>query len=205
MLKIQSIDSKDFLRYGYKLDGDFKDVEEYLEYKSIMPKENNIYVRDDELMHNLPSYNLVNEDIYGFGEMQIGYCNGFNSKLNCLEYHTCPEVDIPSTDLILLLAHIDDIKDGVINSEDVKAFYVKKGEAVVLNPYVLHYSPCKTNKDGFRCAIILGNGTNRDLNEIPKDKRLWKENKWLYAHKDTNEAKCGAYIGIIGENIEIEC
>ena len=44
-----------------------------------------------------------------------------------------------------------------------------------------------------------------DLENKPKfDDKLWKVNKWLYAHKDTKEASNGAYIGIVGENIKVE-
>ena len=36
-----------------------------------------------------------------------------------------------------------------------------------------------------------------------EDKRLWARNKWLLAHKDTSEAAAGAYVGLVGENIDI--
>jgi len=36
-----------------------------------------------------------------------------------------------------------------------------------------------------------------------EDARLRACNKWLYAHKDAPEAADGAYIGIVGENIDI--
>ena len=33
---------------------------------------------------------------------------------------------------------------------------------------------------------------------------LWARNKWLLAHPDTSEAKNGAYVGISGDNIDVE-
>ena len=195
--------SKEFLEYGYKLEGDFSDLLEKLKSTPV-PETGNIYVRDDESFHNCPSFLRIEEEIYGLNKAEIGYCNGNNKLLNCLEYHTCPEVDIALNDLILLLARPCDIKNGVIDSKDVKAFYIKAGEAVVLYPYTLHFSPCIVDNVPFRCQIILSDHTNEDLDVKPNDPKLWKRNKWLYAHKDTNQAKLGAYVGIIGENIEIK-
>ncbi len=197
-------ESKEFLKYGFKLDGDFSDLVDLLNSSSPMPKENNLYVRDDEAFKNLTSVLRIKEVIFGLTDIEVGYCNGYNSKLNCLEYHASYEVDVAGTDMVLLLALPEDIKDGVINSKDVKAFFIKKGECVVFNPFTLHFSPCKVSDTGFKSAIILPQGTNRDLTVTPKDKKLWKENKWLYAHKESKQASLGAYIGIIGENIEIK-
>ncbi len=199
-----SVTSKEFAKYGYKLKGDYESVTSFLINHSPMPKENNLYVRDDLEFKKLEIFKSIKEEIYGLGAIETGYCNGYNNKLNCMEYHTCPEVDIAATDLVLLLATQEDIVDGKLDSKKVKAFYVKKGEAVVLYPYVLHFSPCRVSEEGFKCAIVLTEGTNRDLESKPNDPKLWKENKWLLAHPDTNQAKLGAYVGIVGENIEIK-
>ena len=197
-------ESKEFLKYGYVVEGDYSDVVNFLKEKTPMPEENNLYVRDDIKMKDLPSIKRLKEEIYGMGDIETGYCNGYSSKLNCLEYHTCPEVNIVACDLVLLLASQDDVKNGVIDSKDVKAFLIKEGTCVVFKPYTFHFAPCKLSDDGFKCAVILTQGTNRDLEVVPKDRKLWKENKWLFAHKDTNQAKLGAYIGIVGENIEVK-
>ena len=200
----KKIDSKDFARYGRVLKGDYSDIVDYLDNNSPMPEKNNLYVRDDKRMKNLPSIAIIKEEIFGNSDIETGYCNGYNSKLNCLEYHNAPEVDVAQTDLVLLLATLSDIENGVIDSKKVEAFFVPKGSAVVLYPYTLHFSPCKLSDLGFKSAIILPQGTNRDLTTSPKDKKLWKENKWLFAHEESNQAKLGAYIGIVGENIEVK-
>lgn len=31
----------------------------------------------------------------------------------------------------------------------------------------------------------------------------WACNKWLLAHPDSAEAKAGAYVGLVGENVHI--
>ena len=197
-------ESKEFKKYGYVLEGDYSDIVSFLLSFARMPEANNLYVRDDKSMLACKSISKIQEKVFGFGNIETGYCNGYNSKLNCLEYHNAPEVDIAANDLVLLLATQDDVKDGFIDSKDVKAFLVKKGTCVVLNPFTFHFSPCKLSDEGFKCAIILPDGTNKDLDVPVEDKKLWKENKWLFAHEESNQAKIGAYIGIKGENIEIK-
>ena len=203
-MKIRSVTDPLFSKYGKLLDLDTNEMVSYLHEHAKMPEEGNIYVRNDENMMVLRGISKVKEEIYGLGDIEVGYCNGYNSLLNCMEYHNCPEVDIAADDLILLLATQKDIHDGILDSGDVKAFLLKKGQAVVLSPYTLHFSPCKLSEDGFRCAIILTDKTNMDLPCKVNDKALWKVNKWLLAHKDSIQAKSGAYIGISGENIKVD-
>jgi len=101
---------------------------------------------------------------FGFAPIQVGYCNGPNSKLNGLEYHKSYEIDIAVTDLVLLLGRWCDIDaDGIYDSECVECFYFEKGEAVELYPEVLHFSPCKAEAGGFKSIIVLPRGTNEAL------------------------------------------
>ena len=203
-MKILNVTDEEFKDYGYLLDIDSSEILSYLKDKSIMPKENNIYVRHDENMSSLKGIDKIKEDVYGLADIETGYCNGYNSFLNCMEYHTCPEVDIAADDLVLLLGTLKDIKNGILDSKDVKAFKVKKGQAVCLYPYTLHFSPCKLSNDGFKCAIILADKTNMELPYKTDDNKLWAVNKWLLAHKDSKQATLGAYIGIVGENIKVD-
>ena len=203
-MKIRSVIDPLFSKYGKLLNLETDEMVSYLHERAKMPEEGNIYVRKDENMRVLRGISKVKEEIYGLGDIEVGYCNGYNSLLNCMEYHACPEVDVAGDDLVLLLANQDDVHNGVLDSKDVEAFLLKKGQAVCLYPYTFHFSPCKLSEDGFRCVIILSDKTNMDLEEEPKDKKLWKVNKWLYAHKDTIQAQNGAYIGISGENIRVD-
>ncbi len=203
-MKIRSVTDPLFAKYGKVLDLETDEMVSYLHNRATMPKEGNIYVRNDENMKVLRGISKIKEEIYGLSDVEVGYCNGFNSLLNCMEYHACPEVDVVGDDLVLLLANQDDVREGFLASKDVEAFLLKKGQAVCLYPYTFHFSPCKLSESGFHCAIILSDKTNMDLKETPKDKKLWKVNKWLFAHKDTVQAKNGAYVGIIGENIRVD-
>ena len=203
-MKIRNVTDPLFAKYGKVLDLDTSEIVSSLHNHAKMPESGNLYVRKDEDMALLRGISQIKEEAFGLGDVEVGYCNGYNSLLNCLEYHACPEVDVAGDDLVLLLANQDDVHDGVIDSKDVEAFLLKKGEAVVLYPYTFHFSPCKLSEEGFRCLIVLGDKTNMDLEETPKDKKLWKLNKWLFAHKDTIQAQNGAYIGIVGENIRVD-
>lgn len=201
---IEFTDRSILKKYGHFLNIDTSEIVSYLTTKSKFPKaDENLYVRDEIAFHSIKGINEIHELVYGYSDIEVGYCNGYNHLLNCMEYHTCPEVDIAGSDLILLLALYEDIVDGKLDSTKVKAFYLKKGEAFVLNPYVLHYSPCRINDSGFRCGIILQDKTNMDLMVNPQDKKLFKINKWLLAHKDAVEVKDNAYIGITGINIDV--
>jgi hypothetical protein len=200
---MRSVTTSEFEPYGYLLEGDWSEVVSYLLEHTPLPKEGNVYCRDDEAFGQLKASQIIREKVFGLGQMESGYCNGNNTKLNCMEYHACPEVDVAATDLILILALPSDVKDGKLDSSRCKAFYVKKGQAVVLRPYVLHFSPCKAEGKPFYSSVYLAQGTNRDLEKKPNDPLLWKENKWLLAHPESKQAGMGAYIGITGENTEI--
>ena len=76
------------------------------------------------------AFGLLQNNAYGGMPIQLGYCNGHNTKLNCLEYHRDSELNIGSRDFILLLAKEDDIVDGKLDTSKVKAFYAKAGQVV---------------------------------------------------------------------------
>lgn len=159
---------------------------------------------------------------FGFAEMELGYCNGPNSRLNGLEYHKSAEIDIAVTDLVLLLGRKADIgKDGTYDSKKVDCFYLPRGTVLELAPEVLHFSPCKVEAGGFKSLIALPRGTNGALSaeELSaaraaapagsaagdiEPRLLFMRNKWLLAHPDRAIlVERGAWPGIRGENIEV--
>ena len=54
-------------------------------------------------------------------------------------------------------------------------------------------------------ALPMGtNGNKPDINVITEeDKRLWAVNKWLLAHPETDQVAAGAYVGLVGKNIDL--
>lgn len=208
-MKIQSVFDKAFSTYGKVVEGyDFSNLLSTLEANSEKPADSVIYVPSVDVLETTEVYAELRDNCYGGMPIQIGYCNGTNTKLNCFEYHRDSEVDIAADDVILLVARQQDIIDGQIDSSKTEAFLCPKGTAVELYATTLHYAPCSAKKgEGFRVIIVLPKGTNEAKPNItPKneeDKYLWALNKWLVAHKDTSEAAEGAHVGITGENVDI--
>ena len=190
-------DSPEFLRFGFKIEGDVQEVRDYLNTLTL-PETGNKYVASDHIFEAIPLINKLGKQY--FKEFQGGYTCGDNALLNCAEYHACPEINIAEDDVTLFLGTLNDIKDHKIDSSSFKELLLKKGEIILIYPGVLHFSPCRVGKKKFKVACLLERGTNLDLKEPSNDPTLWKVNKWLIAHQDSKQASMGAYIGIIGKN-----
>ena len=212
-MKIKSVYSPSFRKYGQVLTGyDTAALLAALEEKTPRPADSVVYVPSEKALEDLPIFQEFTNGAYGGMPIQIGYCNGFNTKLNCLEYHRGSELNIATSDMILLVATISDVKGGKLNTKKVEAFRAPKGAVVQVFETTLHYAPCcdvRGNEiaEGFRVAIVLPRGTNTDKPAISarnvEDKLLWAKNKWLIAHADSAEAKQGAFVGLSGKNIDI--
>ena len=156
----------------------------------------------------LPVCGELSDRAYGCMPIQIGWCNGHNTKLNCLEYHRDSELNVGVQDFILLLAKREEMEDGRLDTGKVEAFLCPAGTLVEVYATTLHYAPCSAKSgEGFQVAIVLPKGTNLDKPAIlagnQEDQCLWARNKWLLAHKDSSEAAQGAPVRLDGENIDI--
>ena len=151
----------------------------------------------------------ISEHCFGGMPVQLVWCNGHNTTLNCLEYHRDSEFNLGTEDFILLLARQEEIEDGILDTAKVKAFKVPAGVLVEVYATTLHYAPCHADPDkGFRVLVALPWLTNTDRpmmdNKTPEDEIMTARNKWLLAHPESSEAKGGAKVGLKGENIDIE-
>ena len=208
-MKTHSVFDPAFKRYGQVVEGLPDTVSELLEtlQKTPLP-EGTGYVPEEPLLQNLPAAVEISEHCYGGMPVQLGWCNGHNTRLNCLEYHRDSEFNLGTEDFILLLAKQEEISDGTLDTSKVRAFRVPAGTLVEVYATTLHYAPCHVDADkGFRVLVALPKDTNTEKPDITpltaEDKYLWARNKWLLAHPDSNEAKAGAYVGLSGENIRI--
>ena len=207
-MKIYSIYEPEFAPYGKILPG--YDLREVLQTLEACPAGSGVeYVPSEPTLEALPFAAYARDNLYGGMAVQLGWCNGTNTRLNCLEYHRDSEVNIGTEDFILLLAKAEEIVGGVVDTAKVKAFRVPKGVLVEVYGTTLHYAPCSAKPgEKFRVMVVLPKGTNCELPHLEKrsfeDGLLWARNKWLLAHKDSDEAAQGAYIGLVGENIDIE-
>ena len=209
-MKIYSVNDPEFKPYGRVVTGLEAAKAEILQALATTPlPEATDYVAEEPVLQKLPAMVEVSKHLFGGMPVQLGWCNGHNTKLNCLEYHRDSEFNLGTEDFILLLAKMDDIDDnGKLDTAKVKAFRAPAGTLVEVYATTLHYAPCHTDEaKGFRVMVALPWLTNTEkpaLRQLsPEDKLLWARNKWLLAHAESNEAAQGAYVGLVGENIDI--
>lgn len=207
-MKIESVFDSAFAPYGKVLPGyDTSGLLEALEKYTPLPEATD-YVASQPELEALPIAAQLASNAYGGMPIQLGWCNGHNTKLNCLEYHRDSEINCGTEDFILLVAREDDIVNGVLDTDRVRAFRAPRGVMVEVYATTLHYAPCHTDPArGFRVLVALPAGTNTAKPDIaPKageDAWLWACNKWLLAHPDSAEAAQGAAAVLDGENIDI--
>lgn len=207
-MKIYSIHDPEFVPYGKVLEGyDPACLLKAMETIPL-PEAGVAYEPSIPALEATCLYGQLQNNAYGGMPVQLGMCWGRNTRLNCLEYHRDSEVNIGTSDFILLLAKQDEIMDGRLDTANIKAFRVPAGVAVEVYATTLHYAPCHVNEaEGFRVAVVLPKGTNEAKPAITpitkEDNWLWARNKWLLAHPESSEAEQGAYTGLAGENIDI--
>ena len=208
-MKIYSVYDPEFAEYGQVINGMDDVAAEIINVLKDAPCPEGVeYVPEYAPMQALPAQQIVSDNLYGGMPVQLGWCNGHNTKLNCLEYHKDSEYNLGVSDFILLVAKQGQIENGVLDTSKVVAFKAPAGAIVECYATTLHYAPCSAKLgDGFQVMVALPKNTNTEMPKIAvrsfEDKRLWARNKWLLAHKDTSEAAAGAYVGLVGENIDI--
>lgn len=207
-MKIKSIFDADFSVYGKAVTGyDFSELLKVLSQQE-KPADSVIYTPSCKELESLPVFFELQDRYYGGMPIQIGYCNGTNTKLNCLEYHRDSEVNVFESDTVLLVGRQQEFVDGAFDTARVEAFLAPAGSAAEFYATTLHYAPCDGKQGaGFRAAVVLPRGTNTEkpraaiANE--EDRLLFARNKWLLALPETAEAAKGAYVGLTGGNIDI--
>ena len=204
-MKIQSVFDAAFAPYGKVIKGfDLAAICAEME-KMPCPDDAVTYVPSVAELEALPIFKDFSEQLYGGMPIQIGYCNGDNHTMNCLEYHRDSELNLAVTDLILLLGLEGDIdfENYEYDTAKVEAFLCPKGTLIEVYGTALHYAPINAGGK-FRCVVVLPKGTNTDLQFKPdpagESRLLTATNKWLLAHADAPEAKNGAWVGLKGEN-----
>ncbi len=207
-MKIYSVHDPEFAPYGKVLEG--YDTQELLKtLNAVTPLPDGVeYVPSQPELEALPIAARLSANAYGGMPIQLGWCNGHNTKLNCLEYHRDSELNCGTEDFILLVAREDEVNDGQLDTGKVQAFRVPAGVLVEVYATTLHYAPCSAKAGaGFQVLVALPRGTNGPKPDITplneEDKALWACNKWLLAHADSAEAAQGAHIGLQGINLDI--
>ena len=138
-MKIYSVYDPEFKPYGQIVEGMEETVQEILNVLKDTPlPEATGCVPEEPTLQDLPAMVEASEHLYGGMPVQLGWCNGHNTKLNCLEYHRDSEFNMGTENFILLLAKQSEIQDGVLDTAKVKAFWVPAGVMVECYATTLH-------------------------------------------------------------------
>lgn len=204
-MEIKKVTDAAFKQYGKVVDN--LDLSAMMEYMATVETPADvIYEPSIAELEKLDVFKDLQNRCYGELPIQVGYCNGHNTKLNAVEYHRCSEINIGMTDAILILGKQQDIADDfTYETSKMEAFFLPAGCAVELYGTTLHYAPCNASDAGFKVIIVLPKGTNTDLKVTHtegEDKLLAANNKWLIGHAEGGLAE-GSFIGLIGENLTV--
>ncbi len=210
-VKIYSVFDDEFKPYGRIVNGyDFSDLVHYMKHNTEIPEVGNKYVPSVPEMEKAAVFNDIQTVLYGDMPVQIGYCNGRNTRYNGFEYHKGSEINYSVTDFMLVLGHIWQVEDNSFTVGNEKVFYVPEGTAIEMYQTTLHLSPCRTRPEGYKDIVILPRGTNTQFERKERSQDiesvlLLQRNKWVIAHKDREPlVKQGAHVGLIGENIKLK-
>lgn len=210
-LEIQELNEDSIKKYGKIVSGfNFTDLVTKSKELYNIPENGTAYVASSKILESEDIHEEISKELYGGSDVQIGWCIGHNQKLNAFEYHKGCELIVAVTDIILILADLRDVNNNEYLTEKAEIIYVKKGEAVELYSTTMHFAPISVNKDGFAALIILPRGTNEPLECSPNIRKcdenelLWMKNKWMICHPESPQAQKGAFVGLLGKNIEIK-
>ena len=182
-MKLYSVFSNEFRAYGRVLKGyDWGDFFRVLRAETPLPETGFFYEASSPALENTPLFYALKARAFGGMPMQLGFCNGKNSRLNCLEYHKSSEICLMADDAVLLLGLLSEAED-------------------------LFYAPCGAAPNApYRVANALPAGTNgplpQGLSGEGEDLLCRGQNKWLFAHAKAPEAE-NFFAGLRGENIDL--
>jgi hypothetical protein len=207
-IKLESVFDESFREFGQIVKGyDLSKLLKALDESTPMPEKGVVYVPSEPKLESLSVFKDLGQGYFGGMPIQLGYCNGHNTKLNGVEYHRDSEVNVAASDVVVLIGRQADINPDnlTFDTSKIRAFSAPAGTAFEFYATTLHYAPCEAGPAGFKVAVALPKGTNekkpRRKARTEEDKLLAAANKWLIVHPDA--AGRGLYTGLVGENIDV--
>ena len=181
-MEIKSVNSKDFSRYGYIVEGDFSELLAALA-KTPCPDKSIIYKASEETLEATSDYKRI-QVLFGGLDCQAGYCNGYNLPgTGKTEYHIGSEFILTENDMLLDISHREEINGGVIYASQFETFRLCAGQAVMLYETTLHHAPRSDGENCFRTIVGLLRGTNVGKPETVvtggNGVKMTDTNKWL--------------------------
>ena len=155
-MKIYSVSDPAFKPYGKVLTG-FDTAALIAAMKTVpMPESGTAYEPSIPALEESGIFDAMQNRAYGGMPIQIGMCWGYNTKLNCLEYHRDSEVNVGETDFVLPASQKEDeIEDGKLDTAKVKAFRVPAGAAVEVYGHDAPLCALPDGEDWFPCRRRL--------------------------------------------------
>ena len=118
-MKIYSVTDPEFKPYGKILEG-FDTAELCAAMEAIPLPDGTAYEPGIDSLETCKVFADFRDRAYGGMPIQLGMCWGYNTKLNCLEYHRDSEFNLGTEDFILLLAKQDEIdENGMLTAKQV--------------------------------------------------------------------------------------
>jgi hypothetical protein len=207
---VHSVSDPGFSCYGKVVESpDVPEVLAWLSANTEIP-EAGIYVPTCSELESLPLRAKAAAELFGYMDIQLGYCNGRTTGLDALEYHKSPEYTAADADVVLFLSSSLKMRDGRLPREAIEAFFLPAGLPVELYPFTMHFAPCAAGPAGYHSFVALPKGTNcpieavRTLDLSPEVSFLFSKNKWLVAHPSCGRLLGrGAIPGLEGDRIEL--
>lgn len=141
---MKSVLDEGFKMYGRVLDVDAIEFMDEVQKLPVAPQGQVLYEASIPSFEQTKLFLKFMDEIYGGMPVEFGCCQGFNDKLNGLEYHRDSEINIAGTDMILMVGHRWDIDygDNSYDTSKVEAFFVPQGTVVeyLPRPYITHHA-----------------------------------------------------------------
>lgn len=209
---MRTVFDSSFRKYGQVLTGyDFSGLLNLLKEVSEKPLDRVIYVPSCPELEAHETYLELKRNLYGGMDIDLGYCNGNNSVVNCLEYHKGSELQLAVEDTIIPVGQWRDIdSEWKYDLSKLELFFCPGGTAIELNAQTLHDSPFSTDMTvGFRMIIGLPRGTNSEMTPIPRlngeDGLFASKNTWMLHYSNAPEVVSGSMnVGLIGKRMDVK-
>ena len=177
-MEICCVTDPSFSQYGRVLDFP---KEFWHNFEIPIPQTGVDYEASYALLEDIPQLEAwLSREVFGTLDIQISYISGHNQVLDGVEWHLGNMVHLASSQLCLLLAKRQDLRNAQI--ENIRAYYVPACTALELFAETLHSAPVSCDEEGFRSVCVLLRGTNEPFNEeVPREPEQTARNRWFVA------------------------
>lgn len=115
-------------------------------------------------MEKLPVVQQIGRDVLLGRCIEAGEWLGHAEALTAVEFYQGSEVNVSSTDVVMVIGKRGQSYDGVFNAEkDAKLSSVPLGTVVESSSDTCYYSPCEAVLSGFKFIVLLIAGSNVPL------------------------------------------